>query len=144
MTPGRLYTIDASVFGNSVFPDEPGHETSKALLAQIQAQETPIVAPTLVLVEVAALIARRLGGGDHARRLYAALAALPNLTLIGLTRKLAQSAADIAAQHRLRGADAVYIAVALRYGATLITLDKEQRERTEGVVRAQYPVEISS
>lgn len=142
MTQGRLYTIDASVFGNGVFPDEPGHETSKALLSQVQVQEAPIVVPALILVEVAALIARRLDDSDLARRFYRNLVALPNMTLIGMTRKLAESAADLAARHRLRGADAVYVAVALRYGATLITLDREQRERTEGVVRSHYPAEI--
>jgi predicted nucleic acid-binding protein len=55
---------------------------------------------------------------------------------------LAQQAVDVAAQHRLRGSDAVYAAVALRFGCTLVTLDREQRERVGQVLTARYPVEV--
>ena len=58
-----------------------------------------------------------------------------------LDKVLAQQAANVAAQHRLLGSDAVYAAVALRFGSTLITLDREQRDRTTGVVTARYPLE---
>jgi predicted nucleic acid-binding protein len=54
---------------------------------------------------------------------------------------VAQQAADLAATHRLRGSDAVYAAVALRVGATLVTRDREQRERLNAVLTARYPEE---
>lgn len=54
---------------------------------------------------------------------------LPNLTLVALDDALAEVAATIAADRALRGADAVYVAVAQRYGTTLVSLDHEQRER---------------
>lgn len=41
----------------------------------------------------------------------------------------------------LRGADAVYVAVARRAGCTLVTLDREQRERAAPVVRTLTPAE---
>ena len=55
---------------------------------------------------------------------------------------LAQQAADVAAQYRLRGSDAVYAAVALRFGSTLVTLDREQRERVSAVLTTRYPAEV--
>jgi predicted nucleic acid-binding protein len=52
---------------------------------------------------------------------------------------LAQQAATIAAQSGLRGADAVYAAVAVQMGCTLITLDQEQLTRLTNVVVTQTP-----
>jgi predicted nucleic acid-binding protein len=50
-------------------------------------------------------------------------------------------AADVAAQYRLRGSDAVYATVALRFGSTLVTLDREQRVRFAEALTARYPAE---
>jgi predicted nucleic acid-binding protein len=54
---------------------------------------------------------------------------------------LARQAVEVAAQHRLRGSDAVYVAVALRFGSTLITLDQKQRERAQQALTARLPAE---
>lgn len=47
----------------------------------------------------------------------------------------------MAADHRLRGADAVYVAVARRFGTVLVTLDAEQRTRSDARVTALTPAE---
>jgi predicted nucleic acid-binding protein len=73
------------------------------------------------------------------REFAAALGRLPHLMTVPVDEALARQAADVAAQHRLRGSDAVYAAVALRFGSTLITLDREQRERLEAVLDVRYP-----
>jgi len=62
--------------------------------------------------------------------------------LIPLDTALAGQAADVAAQYRLRGSDAIYAAVALRFGSTLITLDREQRERVADALTVRYPTEV--
>jgi predicted nucleic acid-binding protein len=59
-----------------------------------------------------------------------------------LDATLARQAAEVAAQCGLRGSDAVYAAVALRFGSTLVTLDRQQRERVDGVVSTRYPAEM--
>ena len=69
------------------------------------------------------------------------LQALPNLTLVSLDQALAHEAAEIAADRALRGADAIYVAVARQYGCILVTLDREQRERGAAVVTTQTPAE---
>ena len=46
----------------------------------------------------------------------------------------------MAADYRLRGADAVYVVVARRFGTTLITLDVEQRRRIAGLLTSLTPV----
>ena len=135
------YTVDASVFVNGFNPYEAGHEESRRLLALLQEQAAPIVVPTSLLPEVAAAIGRGRQDADLAREFAAALSRLPHLVLIPLDTTLAQQAADVAAQYQLRGSDAVYAAVALRFGSTLITLDREQRERVTSAILTLYPAE---
>jgi predicted nucleic acid-binding protein len=135
------FTVDASVFLNAFNPYEAGHEDSQRLLAHLQAQAWPIIVPTLLLPEVAAAIGRGREDADLARAFAAALRRLPHLVWVPLDEVLAGQAADMAAQHRLRGSDAVYLAVALRFGSTLITLDREQQERAAAAVAAYDPAE---
>jgi len=52
---------------------------------------------------------------------------------------IADLAVDIAAHNRLRGSDAVYAAVALRFGTELITLDREQLDRLPRVLPVREP-----
>lgn len=137
-----IYTVDASVFLNAFNPYEVGHEVSHSLLARLQEQAAPIVVPTLLLPEVAAAIRRGRGDEDLARKFAAALSRLPHLIWIPLDRTLARQAAEAAARYRLRGSDAVYAAVAFRFGSILVTRDQEQRERVSGVITAYLPEEI--
>jgi predicted nucleic acid-binding protein len=126
-----LYTIDASVFLNAFNPFEEGHQDSRRLLALLQEQAAPIIVPTLLLPEVAAAIARGRDDAELARRFAATLKRLPHLVWVPLDETLAQQAAEVAAQYRLRGSDAVYAGVALRFGSTLVSLDR--------VIPAQEP-----
>jgi len=137
----RPHTVDASVFLNAFNPAEAGHADSNRLLALLQAQAVPIIVPALVLPEVAATISRVRGDADLARAFARQLERFPNLMLIALDTTLARQAAEAAARHRLRGSDAVYAAVALRFGSVLITLDREQHDRATRALTTYYPVE---
>ncbi len=135
------YTIDASVFVNAFNSYELGHANSYRFLAYIKTQAFPIIVPTLVLPEVAAAIGRGSRNATLARKLVNAVGRLPNLIMVSLDDGLAQYAADVAADYRLRGSDAVYVAVALRFGSTLVTLDQEQAARMASVLETQNPLE---
>lgn len=139
-----LYTVDASVFLNAFNPYEPGHPDSRRFLSQLQEQATPIVVPTLLLPEVAAAIGRGRQDETLARSFASGIERLPHLIWVPLDRTLAQQAVDAAAQFRLRGSDAVYAAVALRFGSTLVTLDQEQGERVKAAVASLSPQEALS
>jgi len=136
------FTVDASVFLNAFNPFEAGHEESQRLLARLQEKAFPIIVPALLQPEAAAAIGRGRGDPELARQFVAALRRLPHLVWVPLDEGLAAQAADVAAQHGLRGSDAVYLAVALRFGSTLVTLDREQRERVAPTAVARYPAEI--
>lgn len=135
------YTVDASVFLNAFNPYEPGHDTSHPLLALFQERAIPIIVPSLLRPEVSAAIIRGREDADLARRFTHALERLPHIVWVPLDNTLARQSADLAASCRLRGSDAVYVAVALRFGSALVTLDREQRERAAGVISSYYPTE---
>ncbi len=137
----QRYTIDASVFVNAFNPQEDGHLQSLQILTAIQERGDPMIVPTLLLAEVASAVARGSDDSAGAIRYAIATAALPHLTLVTLTPAMARQAAELAAAHRLRGADAVYLTVARRYGTTLVSRDEEQRTRGVGVALCQTPEE---
>lgn len=136
------FTIDASVLVSAFAPSEKAHLSCKTLLREIRRSETPIILPTLAIVEIAAAIGRGQGKPDLGYAFALEVSHFPELTLVNLDLSLAQEAAKIAARHRLRGSDAVYVAVARRFGAALVTLDAEQQERAAAVVPARRPEDV--
>ncbi len=136
-----MYTLDANVFVRDLDSRDPNHPVCRALLEQLAQARIPIVAPALLLSEVAGALSRETRNPMSGRTAITILQTLPNLTLVALDAALAQAAAEIAADRLLRGADAVYVAVARQYGCTLVTLDQEQRERGAALVRTQTPAE---
>jgi len=138
------FTVDASVFLNAFNPYEAGHEESYRLLTRLQTDAIPIVVPTLLLPEVAGTIARGRQDSQLAREFARALSRLPHVVFVPLDAALVQRALAVAAEHRLRGSDAVYATVALQFGSTLVTLDREQRERAAKVVPTRRPSEAMS
>ena len=138
------FTIDASVFLNAFIPFESGSEASKEILARLQSQSVPIIAPVLLIPEIAAAISRGQNNPELARQFAVTLQRLPHLVLIPLDQILAQQAADIAAIHRLRGSDAVYAVVAQRFACPLITLNQEQHDRVANMLQTYYPTTLLS
>ncbi len=134
-----MYTVDASVWVNGFDQRESGHETSRQVLEFLRAQRIPIIEPILVVAEVAGAISRTRQDPAQAEAFAIALGQLPNVTILPLDEALGQQALALAAQHGLRGADAVYAAVAQQAGCTLISLDNEHLTRLAGLIRVQTP-----
>lgn len=128
-------TIDASVFVSAFTPIEPFHAASKAFMRQARDENFQIIVPSLVLPEIAAALARGQNKPDLGVAFAEQVAQFPNLTLIPLDTGLARFSAETASKHKLRGSDAVYAAVALRFGARLVTLDREQLARLGELAR---------
>jgi predicted nucleic acid-binding protein len=135
------YTVDASVFVNAFNPHEEGHAASLEILTAIQERGDPMIVPTLLVPEITSAVARASDDSAGALQYANATAALHHLTLVALTPAMARQAAELAATHRLRGADAVYLAVARRYGTTLVSRDEEQRTRGSAVATCLTPEE---
>jgi predicted nucleic acid-binding protein len=132
-------TVDASVFVNAFSPEENGSDKSMAFLSQLSKDGVPLIQPTLFLPEVAASLARKQDDTEAALELERELKNFLDLTLVDLDESLADFASEVAAKHRLRGSDAVYAAVALRFGTELVTLDREQLERLPKILSVRTP-----
>jgi predicted nucleic acid-binding protein len=94
-----------------------------------------------VLPEIAAAISRGQSNPELGIAFALELVNFPNLVLVDVDEGTAKLAAETAAHHRLRGSDAVYAAVALRFGSLLVTLDNEQSERLKNVLSVQSPTQ---
>lgn len=132
-------TVDTSVFVNAFSPNEEGSEFSLEFLGKLRKSKTPLIQPTLFFPEVVAAIARRQDDAEAALMLSQELKKFPALAMIDLDESLADFASEVAAKYRLRGSDAVYAAIALRFGTQLISLDKEQLERLPKVLSVKKP-----
>ncbi len=134
-----MFTIDASVWVNADSPSEPGHAASRSLLDALARARTPVVVPTLLPVEFAGVISRTRGQPELARAMAEAMLGLDFVRWIALDAQTARGALELAAARRLRGADAVYAAVAAAHGCVLVTLDQEQLTRLPPAVRTMTP-----
>jgi predicted nucleic acid-binding protein len=137
-----MYVVDASVWVNSFDQKEVGHEISRRFLTLLAEQQIAVAVPTLVLAEVAAAISRSRQEPAKAHAFAEAISRLPNLAFKSLDMVLARQSFRLAAQHGLRGADAVYAAVALETGYTLVSLDKEHLTRLQDVVIVKKPADV--
>ena len=67
---------------------------------------------------------------------------MPGHRFIDVDRSLSDLAARLAAECRLRGCDATYVALAWRERVPLITWDKQQREKAASMVEILTPAEV--
>lgn len=121
---------------------EAGHVTSRQLLEVLRTRVLPIIVPNLVLAEVAGAISRTRHDPVRAEAFATTLGRLPNVTVVALDEALGDQARALAAQHGLRGADAVYAAVAQQAGCTLISLDQEHLTRLGSIVTVYTPAAV--
>jgi predicted nucleic acid-binding protein len=77
-----------------------------------------------------------------ARRALSELTRLLTLRIVPFGHDLARLAAQFAARYKLRGADAVYVALAHDLRMPLVTWDDEQRTRAGKVVGVRTPGEL--
>jgi predicted nucleic acid-binding protein len=134
-----MYTVDASVWVNGFDQREAGHATSRQLLEVLRTRALPIIVPNLVLAEVAGAISRSRHDPVRAEAFATTLGRLPNVTVVALDMTLGDQARALTAQHGLRGANAVYAAVAQQAGCPVISLDHEHLTRLGNIVIVRTP-----
>jgi predicted nucleic acid-binding protein len=134
-----MFTIDTSVWINADSPTEANHASSRAFLDRVAAEKLQVIVPTLLRVEVAGTTARMTDDTPRAIAFSDAISSLPFVRLVSLDMALSESALKLAANQRLRGADAVYAAVALEYGCKLVSLDNEHLKRLGSIAVVLTP-----
>ncbi len=98
-----------------------------------------MAAPLLLLAEVAGAVSRRLGNPRHGEQAANRLLRASGLRLVSGDLAFGQTAARLAADLRLRGADVTYVTVAYVLSIPLVTWDREQQQRAARVITVQTP-----
>ena len=129
--------IDASVWVGYYHEPDPAHAQCSTWLEAAIVGGMRLVAPSLLVAEVAAALTR-LGKPETATRAIDHLTR-GGLELVELDSIRARRAAEVALATRVRGADAVYLALAEERGDVLVTLDRQQRERGGALVDVREP-----
>src|SRR4029079_12234897 len=129
-----MYTLDASVVARDFDPGDPEYAACHKLIAQLDQRAIPVIVPRLLLAEIAGLARRLTRDPIRARLVVDAWRAFTHVQIVPLDDALLDTAAEIAADYALRGADATYVAVARQYNCTLVSLDREQRQRAAPIV----------
>ena len=133
-----MIVIDASVWvSDSVLGDEFYVASRRWLRRNLRRQE--IRAPAIVLPEVSGAVSRRTGSPRQGDKTVRDLMAIPRLRIVDVDADLAHQAAQIATDLSLRGADAVYVALAARLACPLVTWDAEMIRKTLGAIDAWQP-----
>jgi predicted nucleic acid-binding protein len=131
--------VDASVWVSRLVPQDVHHAASRGWLEEQAAGGNLAISPTLLLAEVAGAVSRRTGHSELAHQAVQMLLRLTELRLVPLDSRVGRSAAQLAAETGLRGADAVYVATAHHLSVPLVTLDRDQQARAGRLVEVRFP-----
>ncbi len=134
-----MAVIDASVYVALINAHEKDYARSWAWLERAKGERQAIIAPVILMAEVAAALSRGAGDPALAHRVVQQLQHGGVVQLVAVTMPLAERAAAIAADYQIRGCDAVYAALASQLDDCLVTLDGQQLKRCADIVEAREP-----
>lgn len=134
-----MFVVDASVVVAVFLENDPGHGAARRWLEEVALAGSRVVAPSVLLPEVASAIRRATADEGPARRAVHLLLSEPVISIAPLSEEMAVHAAEVAAAAGLRGTDAVYAGLAAGLGYRLVTLDREQLERAREVAETMEP-----
>jgi predicted nucleic acid-binding protein len=121
------FVLDASVAVAFLRPGDVHYERAVAFVRPVLTGIHSIVVPSIFEVEVSAALARASVSGSDIRTFVGAF--LDRAEVITLGPKAARKASRVAQACKLRGMDAIYVWLAQREEAPLVTFDLQVLER---------------
>lgn len=125
-----MFVVDASVWVSRFHQGDVNHAASREWLELAVANREELVGPTLLLAEVAGPIARLTRDSSEGSAAMGALMGFPNLAFVAVDYDLGLWSGNLAGGLKLKGADAVYLALAESRNCALVTWDKELLDRS--------------
>ena len=132
-------TIDASVWVSAFVTGDVHHAQSDQLLESCLALRARVIVPEIVLLEVAAAVARVLQHDGQGQVAAKRVERFPGIKFLPLQTALLNKSILLATRHFLRAADALYVTTARESKARLITLDDEMLKRGAAVASILTP-----
>ncbi|MEP6775326.1 MAG: type II toxin-antitoxin system VapC family toxin [Chloroflexota bacterium] len=140
---GSTVVIDTSAWVSRLLPHDSNYITARTWIDNHILNGGFFVAPMIFVIEVASAIARETLPPDDpqadAHKAVNQLYSLSIMRLVPLDQALVDEATNLAADRRIRGADALFVAVARHLGIPLVTFDKYQLKQPQAVVLTIRP-----
>ena len=143
MPDPEVLVIDASVWVAAFDRTDVHHRGSVVFLRRVEQAGVPLVTPAFALVETGCAIARRTGSDQVAADATRMLANHPLLSLEPMSSALLATAVEVGIGHRLRGADALYVATTRMVGGRLVAWDRELIDRAEAIEPTDWQLAAS-
>lgn len=137
-----MYVVDASVFIADVQQHEIHHVEAYTFLEKARIKNWQLYTPMILLAEIGAALSRSTNDAALAYQIIRKWQQAPFLHHIPIDDNLSRNAADVAIRQRIRGCDAVYVALAQQLDFALVTLDNQQHDRVPPFVAAYTPDEV--
>jgi predicted nucleic acid-binding protein len=134
-----MVVIDASVWASSLLQHDSNYHAARNWIGSHIANGGSFVAPLLLVIEISATISRVTQDAKSGRAAASHLYSFPHMRLVPMDQILVDEAVDLAAQFHLRGADALYVAVAKELSIPLVTFDAEQLARPAAIITTISP-----
>lgn len=134
-----MVVVDASVYVAMHQAADRHHSRCLEWFERCLSHRIPLAAPYLLVAEASGAVRRLTGDQTQASLLAEKLLSTSVIELFALDERRARMAAAVSAEAGVRGADAVYLALAQELRAALVTMDRQQLERGSPVARVERP-----
>ncbi|MBX3070722.1 MAG: type II toxin-antitoxin system VapC family toxin [Thermomicrobiales bacterium] len=133
--------IDASVWLRFLNSGEEHHSATSAWIEKVGFAGRSFAVPAIFLAEIAGAVARSGTPDDVLDLVVAEIAQSGFIEVYPVDSSLIVDSVAIIKSTRLKGADAIYAALALRLHLPLVSWDKEHLSRASSVVDVMTPVQ---
>ena len=134
-----VITIDANVWVALLDQADAFHKKSLQFFQKLEKRGDSFFAPRYMLLEVGCAIARRCRDQKAGLSAVRAIGEISCLRLKMANEELMTLALQLGSKNFLRGADALYVAVAYAEKTPLVTWDDELRSRAKSIIKVQTP-----
>ncbi len=131
--------VDASVWVSRFISWDVNQSDSHVWIERYATAGGLLIAPTFLLIEVAAAISRRMGDPTLAREVIRNIYYFSPMRILSLDSTLVWTAVEMAADLHLCAGDTTYVALARRLGIPLVSWDKEQLQRPGNLIATYTP-----
>lgn len=134
-----MFCIDASVIISAARGGELYSNRSRTFLNRVRDERLKAFLPEIALVEISSGLMRATKDASFSAVFARSIREIPNFSFVAVDSRLADRAIDIVTLTGLRAADALYVALARDYELILITLDREQMQKSHGLISVKEP-----
>ncbi len=136
-----MIVVDTSVWLAGMLPVDVHFRETQPFMELVRLDRVRLHAPAHFPAEVAGVLSRIGEPEQFISETIQIISSIQLFTIHSISMPLGLLAADIARLARIRGSDAVFLALAATLDLPLVTWDKQQRERGRVFGRTMTPTE---